>query len=790
MPACFLRLSCCLAAGAWVLVGAAMLCAAEPEVRYTGELLDGTRLEGKQLTAWHSSTSKPRLDKREFLNEELVWLRDDSLTLSRPTESYIEFFGGDRMPGSVESYLSPSWSSYDRHAPCLAVATQVDWQRPGIPAHEHVRISTPWVKRIVWESDTARAYQPGTAFYRDGRQARFRSLRFVRYGVRLLLESGTDDIPFTRLAELHLPERDAWDCYYEQLALLTPGCVSRLMRVETIEGLTATTSLERFRITSPGGHDPHHWLHMVQPAWSLDPLWLRHSTIRLRQYSDPHEVPLSMIELPPAVQVSESGDRWNCQLNANARGGPLRCEGWGYGWGIGMHAWCELRIPLPPSVRSFRTSFGLDDVAGRGGCARAEVLAGVPNQWERLFQSEHLVGSGTVVDTGDLELPSPPSADERETSLPRQLVLRADPAHEGRPAGADPLNIRDTLDWLQPRVTFAPDRLESHVALRYRQAVPAWRGWRVDATGAVPIAFENYWEALDPRREGYRMLVCPRVPWLILSRSVEPSPNYKYLAMAVSRPQKTHPAQIMVRLNGAEAAQFEVPIRHNAADPEPLVVPLPPAEAGTVDVEIVLLPLGPEAMLDWQSISLVPELPARRMLLDEEPIPAAAQVGEGELPKAFKLVALNGETAWGIEGKDPSRSRWEFAPIEIEEYPRLGAYRYLCFGWQGSAARICLELGHDGQWGPPERTRDPQSRSFRYDAGTGKPSYDAARRLGPVPPVWSMTVRDLYSDFGEFKLTGLGIGTPDGGSAQFDVIFLARSRDEIEKFHKQMQESR
>ncbi len=634
------------------------------------------------------------------------------------------------------------------------------------------------------ERDVTGGYQPSTVLSRWPSGQHRPSCVSCGGKVRLLLESGTVDIPFAQLAELHLAARDAWTCYFEQLALLTPGCVSRLLRVETIEGLTATASLERFRIASPGGHDPNRWLHMLQPAWSLDPLWVRHATVRLRQYSEPHEVPLTHIDVPDVAEASLSGDRWNCLFNANVRGGPLRINDQGYGWGVGMHAWAELQIPLPPAVRSFRTLFGLDDVAGHGGCARAQVLVSSANKPQMLFESEHLVGSAAVLDTGELELSTTPDSQQ-----PQTLILRADPAHEGRPAGADPLNIRDTLDWLHPRLTIEPERLQTLVASRFRHAVPAWRGWRIEATGAVPIAFENHWEATDPRRQSYRMLVCPRVPWLILSRKFSANSNFRHLVLSVSRPPDTHAAQLMVRVNGAESAQFEVPIRHNAADPEPLVVALPDLDQKKVDLEIVLLPLGPKAMLDWQAISLVAESPNRHFLLDEKPAPdQLIQMAEGSLPIAVK-DPLHGSHAWELSGKAPSHVRWEFTPVAIENMPRLGAYRFICFAWRGTAPRVCVELGHDHRWGPDEHVRDRQAYAFRYDAGSGKPSHDAARRVGNVPENWTMTVRDLYGDFREFSLTGIGLSTPDGGTAQFDTILLARSREEISAFQAQLSKS-
>ncbi len=136
-----------------VVAGAAfaplLVFAAEPEPRFAGELIDGTRIAGTKLTAWHSTTSKPQLDGKQFENDTLLWLRDNGLPEPRPPLSYVEFFGGDRLPGNVVEYESPSWGALDRHPPCLKVSTELMWQHPEFPAVAPIRVTTPWLKRIV-----------------------------------------------------------------------------------------------------------------------------------------------------------------------------------------------------------------------------------------------------------------------------------------------------------------------------------------------------------------------------------------------------------------------------------------------------------------------------------------------------------------------------------------------------------------------------------------------------------------------------------------------------------------
>ena len=68
----------------------------------------------------------------------------------------------------------------------------------------------------------------------------------------------------------------------------------------------ATGSSERSQAGSYGSHeDPDNWYHQVQPAWSLDALWLRHRAVHVRRHFPPHEVPLSRID---PVEVRRQSD--------------------------------------------------------------------------------------------------------------------------------------------------------------------------------------------------------------------------------------------------------------------------------------------------------------------------------------------------------------------------------------------------------------------------------------------------------------------------------------------------
>ena len=232
---------------------------------------------------------------------------------------------------------------------------------------------------------------------------------------------------FSELVEIHFPAADPWRTYYEQLAVLSPDLGAQLVRLETTDGLAATTSAVRLRPTVPSGSDKEldRWYHVVQPAWSLDALWVKFPTIRTRCYFAPTEVPLSAIEPSEVVQRPVFGGSWGWQADRNVQGGPLIGGDRQYGWGLGVHAANELHFELPECVRAFQCRAGLDRAAGSGGCVRAAVYANKASG-KPLFQSNVLIGSAETVDTGSIALAGPGGGQ-------KTLVLAADAVEKNAP---------------------------------------------------------------------------------------------------------------------------------------------------------------------------------------------------------------------------------------------------------------------------------------------------------------------------------------------------------------------
>ena len=484
-------------------------------------------------------------------------------------------------------------SAKHRWPPHLLVVPYGPLDLPDTAPRGHVRVTVSWLRRIVWQR-VAEGYQPRTLFLPDGRRLEFRSCRFTATAVQLLRDEGIREVPFSDVAELHLPPADPWEAYFEQLAALAPGENARLVYLETVSGLRATSTTERFQAQGTGDR-PASWYHLCQPGWSLDPLWLAHEAIRVRRYFRPNEVPLSRIEPSGGRQQSDLGGVWRWRADRNVEGGPLESGGAPSPWGFGVHAKSELEFPLPLAARAFQTRLGLDLLAGNGGCVRASVLVDFP-PGKTLFKSELIRGSGLAFDTGRLPLDG--------VAKSSRLILQVEPAWREGPPGTDPLDIRDILDWLEPVVELNPGAVQTEILRCGPRLIPAWQNWHVMAGDAPAARLVTRWDEETRPGQAYRLLVSAANGPTRLTGKLLPRPYKDLLLLYVSRPQETPPSKLEVRVDGRSAGQFEIPIRYGDEAP-PIAVSLAEHHGRSVAVELIQQPQDVRALVEWGAISLV-----------------------------------------------------------------------------------------------------------------------------------------------------------------------------------------
>jgi len=220
----------------------------------------------------------------------------------------------------------------------------------------------------------------------------------------------------------------------------------------------------------------------------------------------------------------------------------------------------------------------------------------------------------------------------------------------------------------------------------------------------------------------------------------------------------------------------------------PLVFPYGAAAGEVANVKLTAVSLtNPK---DPKSTFTVGELPLKVSVVpgDKPPVQPLA-VFEDQPEFIAALVEGGGTAALHSEEKYSGAGSAKITPdqkyagslpglgVKIRENPGPGEYRYLRFAWkkQGGKA-ICLQLNHDGSWGPQEG----KPASFRYHSGPAGPCYGASLAIdAAVPEQFEVVTRDLFADFGEFTLTGLALSPVDGEFGLFDHIYLGTTVDDF-----------
>lgn len=798
----------------------------KPEERFLGMLNDGSRVNADRVVNWFDPSVNPTLAGKAIFDagNPFRWIIDQSVSLSSPPTASIEFFGGDCLPARVIDYQLPQSDSFGSPVAVLIVDPLVSVDLPGRPVSPYLRLNPEWVRRIVFERKSGGpvAYQPGTAFLHDGSQMRFRAARWGQGVVSLLTEDGVQSLLLSQIAELHMAKRDVWDVWFEQLAGLLPDLAGRLIQCESSTGVRITTSTQRFRPQYYGDKaKTENWFPLLQPAWSFDPITIPFKDVRVWRFFAPESLPLTGFEPDASRDSPVFSAGWNWRSDRAAQGTPLKNSNILAGWGFGVHAPAELKLPLHRVVTGVRCRVGLDHSAGQGGCARARVaLTSAPGN--PIWQSDVLVGSGSAADTGWINLPEQPDD--------VALTLVADPMFTGRPSGTDPFDIRDAVDWMEPEWRIDREKLAEEVKSRLADRVPSLKQWTLAAT--VPglsegvesnepaVALSNIWDATYPQEPKFELTFSPSIEVMTLSRTLKLRGKQRWLAVSVhNRRQDAGRTIAQVRVNGRALLQQDVPLMNNRNVPNPLLVPVDEFSGQSIDVDVVLMASAERPHLVWDGAHLFERPPGIVRLLDDngEVIEHFSE-GEGELTLSTDKPFV-GESSFKLTGGDALRDRLPSVNHAIREFPQLGEFRFLSFAWKvqpsGKGAKrqggVGLQIGHDGRLGIPRahneikrrravhvnvlnrvRTHGPRAgqvvipdnrgAKFGYQYLSGNVDEDLlALRLERQPPEdWVLLQRDLFAEFGAFDFTGLGLRLFAGDAAWFDQIYLYRTQEDYQ----------
>jgi len=772
----------------WTVLGG-RTARADKAPRFVALHINGVRTQGNALTDGHLNTPSLKLDGLPLLEggNSVRWIKDRSLVPGPPPKAFVEMTTGDCLPGAIVGYREGTELPYDPLPAHFLVRPDVALTPPSPGSDAPIRVLSRFVRRVVWQRRDRGQYQPSTIFLKDGRSFGYRAVRLADGLVNLLTADGQRRVFFNEIAELHLPAVDGWASYLDELSVVAPAVTSRLLQLESVQGLIVTASWERFATRGDGGpQNSQQWVHGLHPAWSLDLLWVPSGTVWMRRFFAPHEIPLSRRGMAKVVESSPLGIlSRQPQVNRNVQHGQLRSGNADFGWGFGVHASTELHFEIPAGATVFRSMVGLDRIAGRGGCVRARVLADGAMR-STLFESPFLVGSEQAVATGDLRLVDLATGRQR-------LVLQIDAAHDGRPAGADPLDIRDIADWLDPLMEIDPLVLRRQLNERVSGQLAAWTGWTLAAsasdttdapTPAAPAApgvpvplgemeWTNQWDDAAALPGAFLLGSTVKNQSLGFERDLAiGDDDYWLVVSAFHLAPPAQPVRLELWLGGELVSEYTLPLRNRSVpDPRPWIVPLRAFRGRTVHARIVQTPAVTPVM--WRSVRLTSQLPMLYQLFDEGTESASSIAASvGDPPVLTDEDRYSGQRVLRVAAGASSQILLP-EPVAIRERPEWGEYRYLTFAVRRSGpGRFSLELN----------TADGREIAIRYDGGKGDPALGQAKRIYQenLPEQWVEFPRDLFADFGPFDITAVTLSSLDDRPTLFDKLFLARAQGDFE----------
>lgn len=377
--------------------------------------------------------------------------------------SFVEFANGDILPGRIV----PGAESESVNGRAISVSVLVSSPLSAKDRRRNtilVLVRPEWIVRIFRAGEKRKplTLSPGLVVLRRGRRLTAKAVMWTTGGLRLLLASSVETVAWDKIAEFHCLEIDRAATGVGNMLAAEPGKPDFICRMVTTNG----AAISHHFLRTQSLRSNNKCLKIVQPAWSLNAIYVPLDSIVSESYRRPDEIPLSSLPTTVLSQKNMTGFTWAWRRNRNIRGGQLASGRLRSDLGVGMHSHSEIAFELPPGAKTFSAWVGLDRAVKKGGCVRCKIYL-------------NDVSGAAVWDSGILLGGNEPVRVElSDLKGAKRLVLVAEFAHSDRPAGADPLDIRDEVSWLWPTVKVdlskrreAPDKLMENF--------PQLAGWSV-----------------------------------------------------------------------------------------------------------------------------------------------------------------------------------------------------------------------------------------------------------------------------------------------------------------------
>jgi len=519
-------------------IAALLLCQQLPAAdRYEAWLADGKKVTSNFLAAWPTPGSSSRFENQELLDAKnpVRLIRDRAMAASLQAP-YVVLANGDIISGSPVS-LEPTLGRIT-----AVPRVKLQLEPPLMPVvGTGLAVRTDRIVRIVGSAEAARAEPPpGTVVLADGRRLVARSLRWRELGLAILTSEGIVEAAYGELADVVFLNVDRTTAVLDD-NLWAGASRDRgglpIARFQMAGGAVITTSRVRREIEQSRRRRLTTTVnYYVQPAWADQPMALPETQIVACGFRRPDEVPLSLLTATTLANERLIGKAQPWLANRSPSGGLFTAGGRESDLGISAHAKSAIAFDLPASARTLQMAVAMDKSVGRGGCVKCQVLAG-GEQGEVLWNAGIFTGSYGCIESPALDVAGQ-----------TRVVLVADYAHEGRPEGADPLDIRDEVVWLAPTVTV--ERATDSRGRGVSGLLPGLEDWELVGNDWGRPVLDCRWNLLA--RTWDTVLTLPRQAQLQLRRKLSVTAACEVLEFFTASPRELNEHDFSLTVNGTE----------------------------------------------------------------------------------------------------------------------------------------------------------------------------------------------------------------------------------------------
>ena len=484
---------------------------------------------GVKLAGWDRLDNPPTIDAVPLFSDtkKIRYFEKLNVSVNRAT-TFLEFHNHDLLPGQIIGY---GGADPVRNIPEHYIVHLSGNYRPFAEADGTVRVKASHVKRVVLESSrvTDTAHPPGTVVLRDESLVQATSIRWSETGLRALSNDGNISANWVQLSAV-FPNIDdpltPLKCVMDDYLAPSNDGTSRITRYSTTDG-GAFTFRESMLI--PLRRENNLIFHTIQPAWSLDGIRILFDSVAFISYREHNQLPLSALPAEIIEEKNYTGFQWPWKRDQNRLGSRLTVGAMVSDIGISTHSYSKLSFQVPSEiVTRFKSYLGIDQCAEGGGCARVRIskinAAGTESV---MYQSGFLIGSNpsTIADIAGL-------ADATN------LIIETDFGHVGRPAGADPFDIRDDVSWVMPLLT-----LDLNAARQkndaFQRFITSVSGWQIPDNLRSHIELTSHWDSTGGRWLSTISWKAPvatvlDTPIMEFHQNVRLTPNNSWVVVAAS----------------------------------------------------------------------------------------------------------------------------------------------------------------------------------------------------------------------------------------------------------------